>query len=102
MYGGLVASLIDCHGTGSAAAATYRAAGREMGSEPSLRFVTASLKVDYLAPTPQNVELELRGVITEVKERKVVVDITLSAEGKICAKGHVIAVLMPDNMIPDV
>ena len=27
------------------------------------RFVTASLKVDYLAPTPINTELELRGKI---------------------------------------
>ena len=100
VYGGLVASLIDCHGTGSAAAAAYRAAGREMGSEPSLRFVTASLKVDYLAPTPQNVELVLRGTIAEVKQRKVVVEITLSAKDKVCAKGHVIAVLMPENMLP--
>jgi len=28
VYGGLIASLIDCHGTGTAAAAAYRAAGR--------------------------------------------------------------------------
>ena len=34
VYGGLIASIIDCHGTGTAAAATYRAEGREMGTEP--------------------------------------------------------------------
>lgn len=100
VYGGLIASLIDCHGTGTAAAAAYRAAGREMGSAPVLRFVTASLKVDYLAPTPLGVELELRGVPVEVKEKKVVVDITLSANGKVTAKGQVIAVKMPDTMKP--
>ena len=52
VYGGLVASLIDCHGTGTAAAAAYRAEGRSMDEEPALRYVTASLKVDYLRPAP--------------------------------------------------
>ena len=32
VYGGLIASLIDCHSTGTAAAASYRRAGREPGS----------------------------------------------------------------------
>lgn len=100
VYGGLIASLIDCHGTGTAAAAAYRAEGRDMGTTPALRFVTAALKVDYLAPTPLGVELELRGTPVEVKERKVVVEIVLSAAGKACAKGQVIAVRMPDSMLP--
>lgn len=100
VYGGLIASLIDCHGTGTAAAAAYRAEGRDMGTAPALRFVTAALKVDYLAPTPLGVELELRGTPVEVRERKVVVDIVLSAAGKACAKGQVIAVRMPDSMLP--
>ena len=52
VYGGLIASLIDCHGTGTAAAAAYREAGREPGTEPPFRFVTASLGVRYLRPTP--------------------------------------------------
>ena len=99
VYGGLIASLIDCHGTGTAAAAAYRTEGRDMGTMPALRFVTASLKVDYVAPTPLGVELELRGMPVEVKERKVVVDIVLSASGKACAKGQVIAVRMPESMV---
>lgn len=100
VYGGLIASLVDCHGTGTASAAAYRAAGREMGTAPALRFVTGSLKVDYLAPTPLGVELELRGTVVEIKEKKVVVDITVSANGKLCAKGQVIAVRMPESMTP--
>jgi len=100
VYGGLIASLIDCHGTGTAAAAAYRSRGREMDTEPALRFVTASLQVDYLRPTPIDGPLELRGRIEEVKERKVVVTETLSAGGEICARGRVVAVLMPDGMAP--
>lgn len=100
VYGGLIASLIDCHGTGTAAAAAYRAAGRELGSDPPFRFVTASLHVDYLKPTPMGVPLELRGRAREVKGRKVVVEITLSASGQVCARGEVVAVLAPEHLIP--
>ncbi len=98
VYGGLIASLIDCHGTGSAALAAYRASGREPGSAPPLRFVTASLKVDYLRPTPLGIPLEARGRIKEVRPRKVVVDIEVRAGGEVCANGTVIAVLMPEQM----
>jgi acyl-coenzyme A thioesterase PaaI-like protein len=98
VYGGLIASLIDCHSTGTAAAAAYRAEDRAMDTAPPLRFVTASLHVDYLAPTPLGVPLELRGRVEEIKPRKVVVSSTLSADGKVCAKGRVVAVQMPEHL----
>jgi acyl-coenzyme A thioesterase PaaI-like protein len=100
VYGGLIASLIDCHGTGTASAAAYRAEGREAGSEPVLRFVTGSLQVDFLAPTPQGVELKLTGEAVEIKPRKVVVEIELFAGETLCARGRVIAVRMPESMSP--
>ncbi len=100
VYGGLIASLIDCHGTGTASAAAYREAGRAMDTEPAFRFVTASLHVDYLKPTPLGVPLEVRARVKEVKGRKVVVTETLSAGGEVCARGEVVAVQMPENLIP--
>ncbi len=101
VYGGLIASVIDCHGTGTAAATAYREAGRSMGSEPDLRFVTASLHVDYLRPTPIDAPMELRGKVEEIKGRKVIVSIALSSKGKVCAKGQVVAVQMPDKLKRD-
>lgn len=100
VYGGLIASLIDCHATGTAAAAAYRAEGRDMGTDPALRFVTASLCVEYLRPTPMGVPLNLRGAVAEIVKRKVVVKVTLSAEGQVCARGEVLAVPMPPAMAP--
>jgi len=97
VYGGLIASLIDCHGTGTAAAAAYKAEGRAMDSDPPRRFVTASLKVDYLKPTPLGVELEVRGKVKEIKGRKVVVAATLLARGEVCAAGEVVCVQVPDE-----
>lgn len=99
VYGGLLASIIDCHGTGTAAAAAYREEGRPMDSEPPCRYVTASLHVDYLLPTPLGPELELRGQIIEIKGKKTTVDIQVFAEGKITAKGRVIAVRLPEYLI---
>ena len=100
VYGGLIASLIDCHGTGTASAAAYRKEGREMGTDPPLRFVTALLQVEYLRPTPLGVPLEVRGKVIELKGRKVMVSATVSAEGEVCARGQVLAVQMPEHMIP--
>lgn len=98
VYGGLTASLIDCHGTGSAALAAYRRDGREWGSEPAYRFVTASLHVDFLKPTPLDARLELRGTIVEITPRKVISEITVSANGVVCSRGKVVAVQLPDTM----
>lgn len=101
VYGGLLASLIDCHGTGTAAAAAYRAAGRNMDTEPALRFLTASLHVDYLKPTPLGVTLEIRGRVKEVKERKVVIEEWIVASGETTVRGEVVAVQVPDRLIKE-
>jgi acyl-coenzyme A thioesterase PaaI-like protein len=97
VYGGLLASLIDCHGTGSASAAAARA----RPEAAPIRFVTASLHVDYLRPTPIDAELEIRGTIKEQKPKKVVVAATVSAGGDVCARGEVVAVRMPSSMLGD-
>jgi acyl-coenzyme A thioesterase PaaI-like protein len=98
VYGGLIASLIDCHSTGTAAAAAYRAEGRTMDSAPARRFVTGSLHVDYLKPTPIEGPLELRSRVKEIKGRKVVVTTELSVGGEVCARGEVVAVHIPERM----
>lgn len=99
VYGGLIASLIDCHGTGTAAAAAYRADGRTMDTQPPHRFVTASLHVDYLRPTPIGGPLTLRAHVKEIKGRKVLVTVTLSAGETVCARGEVVTVEMPDHFV---
>ena len=91
-YGGLIASLFDCHGTASAAAAAYRAEQRDMGSTPAIRFVTASLTVNFLRPTPIDGELTLRGKVTELGERKAIIEMTLSVAEQACATATMVAV----------
>lgn len=98
VYGGVIASLIDCHGTGSASLALHRKNGFEPGSgEEPPRFVTASLHVDYLKPTPQGVTLIAVGEVEEIHPKKFRVNVEVTAEGAVCAKGTVVAVVMPSS-----
>ena len=98
--GGLLASLIDCHATGTAAGAAFRAEGREMDTLPPHRFVTASLKVDYLRPTPLGPELLLRGRVLSMSGRKVVVEVTVSVGPEVTVRGEIVTVEMPESMRP--
>jgi acyl-coenzyme A thioesterase PaaI-like protein len=99
LYGGIIASLIDCHGAGTAAAAKARESGIQIETGNMPRFVTAALKLDYLAPTPVGVELELRGIVNEIKGRKVIVNVTVSSEGTLCAKGEGVYVQLRDESV---
>jgi acyl-coenzyme A thioesterase PaaI-like protein len=101
VYGGLLAALIDCHGTGTAAAAGYRTESRAMDTEPALRYLTASLHVDYLKPTPLGFALEVRGKVKEVKGRKAVIEEWISANGVITVRGELVAVQVPDQLVQE-
>ncbi len=101
VYGGLIASLMDCHGAGTAYAATYLNNKSKTDTDPPLRYVTAALHVDYLAPTPMNETLEIRGRVKEIRGRKVIVSLTLSVKEKVCAKGEVVMVQIPENSLSD-
>ncbi|MDM7456348.1 MAG: hotdog domain-containing protein [Tepidimonas sp.] len=97
VYGRLIASLINCHSTGTAAAAMYRHEGRDMDSLRAFRFVTGSLHVDFLQPTRIDAPIEIRGRIQEIKGRKVVVHTAVRSGGVLTARGEAVAVQLPEN-----
>jgi acyl-CoA thioesterase FadM len=68
-----------------------------MDTLPPFRFVTGSLHVDFLKPTPIAGALEIRGRIKEIKGRKVVVESTVLANGVATARGEVVALQMPEG-----
>jgi acyl-coenzyme A thioesterase PaaI-like protein len=92
MYGGLVASLIDCHSIWTAIAWTYRAEGREHGSPPAISYVTGSLNVRYLQPTRLSQPFVLRARVTELHPRKALVTCAAYSGEVITAQGDVVAV----------
>lgn len=93
VYGGMIASLLDCHGTASAAAFAYRDRGRTMGDAGApIRFMTASLQVDFRKPTPLGEELLITGTLVSLNGRKAEVSLSLSAAGVECAHGEMLAI----------
>lgn len=68
-----------------------------MDSLPPFRFVTGSLHVDFLKPTPIDTELVIRGRVKEIKGRKVIIETTVWAGDVATARGEVVAVQMPES-----
>lgn len=97
VYGGLLASLVDCHATGTASAALTAAAGLPVGEAEAVRCVTARLTVNYLRPTPLGPVLRLHGTVLEQSARKVVVAVSLRADDVECVTGEVVCVRVPDS-----
>lgn len=96
VYGGLMASLVDCHGTGSAALFLHRKNGHEPGDSISApRLVTASLNINFLKPTPANVTLKAVGNVEEIHPKKFRVSIDVFANDDKVVTGDVVAVVMP-------
>ena len=65
-----------------------------MDSQPALRYVTASLQLDFLKPTPIGEVLELRAKIVEVTERKVRMELWLSAGSMVTVRANMLSVLL--------
>lgn len=98
VYGGLLASLLDCHGAASAAAYAHQAMAREIGDGHSLqRFVTGTLTVVYHKPTPIGVELLLQGKLKSLQNRKAVIELSLSAHGVTTVSAEMIAIQLPSE-----
>ncbi|MFX0168549.1 MAG: PaaI family thioesterase [Candidatus Hodarchaeota archaeon] len=92
LCGGVIATLIDCHATNTANAAAYKAEGDEIGSKPLKGYVTGSLSVKYLRPTPVDQPVTLRARVKEIKGRKITVTCSLYSNEIECATGEVVAI----------
>jgi hypothetical protein len=86
-YGGLIASLIDCHSNWTAMAFGYKAEGREAGTLPLIASVTGSLGVKYLKPTPMDQPIHLKAWVEGEVGRKTRVLCEVSADGIVTATG---------------
>jgi len=93
--GGILATIIDCHCASTAAAAAYRAENRALTTLPIIAYVTASLHISYLRPTPITAPLLLRATIKEQTARKTILTCALSAQGEVCARGEAVMVRLP-------
>ena len=92
MYGGLIASLIDCHSIWTAIGHAYRAEGREHGAAPAISYVTGTLTVRFLKPTPIDRPVVLRAHVVEAQGKKALVSCEVYSGETKTAEGDVTAV----------
>ena len=92
--------MLDCHGSGSCALALFRKNGHELGDhEVPPRFVAASLKVNFLKPTPQELMLKAIGVVTEIHPKRFQVNSELFAGDTLCVTSEFEGVVMPNTFL---
>lgn len=83
----------------TAVAAMHDAEGREIGSEPRLGFLVASLHVDYVKRTLIGAVVELRAAFAEWDRRKVRVRTDLFGVEDRCARAEVLVVRVTEAKI---
>lgn len=99
LFGGMIATFFDCHGTASAAWFAHREKGLALSKDtPIERFITARLEIDYKAPTPMDKPLTISSSLEELTDRKALVRLTLESEGMVRATAKMVAVKSKDEM----
>ena len=101
LYGGTIASIIDCHCVGTSIANYYERDGREIGEGQPVWCVTGSLTVRYLRPIRIDQPVELRATIRECSDRKTIVDCQVISEGDVAAAGEVVAIRVSETWRSD-
>ncbi len=91
--GGIIGTLLDCHGNWTAAMAIMRF---NEETEPPCT-VTANYSVQLRRPTPHGAELQIMSEVTELQEDRASIKMEMYAEGKLCAKGEGLFVAVKDG-----
>ena len=94
--GGIISTIIDCHCLNTACAAVYKEEGREIGTKPFIPYVTGTIHVKLLQPTPIDEPVVLRAKIKEMKEKKIIVTCSLFSDEIERARGEIVAIRLPE------
>ncbi len=95
-YGGLVASLIDCHSIWTAITFAHREAGYGL-ADRQLEYVTGDLSVDVREPTPLDEPLRIEATVEGEVGRTVTVASEVDTGERTTATGAVTAVEVSDH-----
>lgn len=92
MFGGTVASLIDCQSIWTAIAFAHKAENRQLESTSGIVYVTKQIAVNYITGTPLEETIYLKSWLEGKVEREVTIICELGTKDKLTAKGRTIAV----------
>ena len=98
MNGGIIASVIDCHGVCSAIADGYRTEEREVGEGEKIWYATGSLTVNYRKPTRIDGPITVRARMTEKSNKKTIFAVDLySHDGILTCDATVLSLRVPSE-----
>ncbi|MBN1801687.1 MAG: PaaI family thioesterase [Candidatus Lokiarchaeota archaeon] len=92
LNGGIIATLIDCHCTSTAYAIHLKEMGNSVDPYMTSGYVTRSLSINYLKPTPLRKSVHLRARVVEKKEKSMKILCELFSKNQLCATGEVVLV----------
>ena len=99
VFGGMIATIFDCHGTASAAWFAHQKKGLELTETTVIgRFITARLEIDYLSPSPIEDEIVVTSTLEELGERKAIISMEMAVATKVRAKAKMVAVAVKNHM----
>ena len=97
LNGGIIVTLLDCHGICAAIADCYAREGRAIGTPPDIWCVTAALNISFRRPTPLSDPVRLVATINKRGARSTVVDCVLYSQNEECARAELVAVRVADE-----
>lgn len=92
MFGGTVASLIDCQSIWTAIAFAHKAESRDIESASDIVYVTKQITVNYMKATPLEEPIYLKSWVGGNVEKKVTVICELGTKDTLTATGRTLAV----------
>ena len=95
LYGGISASLIDCHSVNAALSYAHKLVGNHDKYDRSIQMVTGSMNLRYVKPVPM-AEVELRAIVEKVEGRKYFIKTRLQSSGITCVEGEVLAIQLKE------
>lgn len=99
LYGGISASLVDCHSVCTAIAHAYRQAGRKIGEGEPIWYVTGEMNIKYLRPVWVEHAVTLLAEVISADDKQRRVHCTLYSNDKLCVTGDVLAVKVDNTWI---
>ena len=97
LNGGIIATLLDCHGVCTAIVSAYDREARDIGSDPEIWCATTSMSLEYLRPVAISSAVELKAQVTAWEDRVTTVDCELMSHDKQRARASVRAIRVSDE-----
>lgn len=95
--GGIIATVVDCHAVCTAIANAYSREGRMIGEGEEITYVTGSLKVDYIAPSPIDQIIQVNARATSVLGKKTIIACEIWSGETLSGRAQVVCVRVPND-----